>query len=567
MRGKLGTILTFGLCMAAAACGGVDAGSDTANATSMPFAHGSAEGDAILAVANDTSLDFDDYNDRVKLHKTAARKLVEFREDQRFTELKQVWKLSYCKTKCFNSLLQWAKDHGMYGGNERISVIMSPQSGLDTHLQRIADTIDAEADETIDIAMYSYSSQDPVKGALQRALDRGVKIRFLAETDLANSESKGGALENMGIDVRRVTKIMHHKFAIIDGPRDNDTLDRADDTVMITGSANWSGSAATKYDENTLFIDGGYPELALRLQRDFDTIWAGSKDKVYVDFEWDQTRGDITDELIAGYEDANNHAYFTSYNFRSNAGGSWSVLDSSVVADQLSVAILGATDSIEIASGHFVSIPIAQAVVDAMRANPDLNVDIALDCQETTKKGEIRDLKADIIDMGGSIVYKCNTYRWHYKYAAQMHHKYMIIDGVELYTGSYNMSDNAEHNTFENMLYFTGSEHASLIDKYLANHDMVKNYGAEDDLYQDLIEDVETADNVPLTWSNAISMSLSQFNGLKGKIRDRCPATKSWENTGPARTYNKYFNQQPHWFARCSTSGYPWPMVPENLRQ
>ncbi|RLB60623.1 MAG: hypothetical protein DRI90_13305 [Deltaproteobacteria bacterium] len=577
MRAPLGIIATaLGFGILAAACGDAGVGSNEDDATSIPYAEGSPEAQAIRAVANDQELGVEQYDssDVVGLHKKAAENLVAHRDgdpntpddDDFFDSLAELWTVPYCKTSCMHSLLDYAKQTGVYGGNENISVIFSPQSGQETHLQGIADAIDDEADETIDIAMYSYSHQEPVKGALIRALDRGVKIRFLANTDLANSTSKAGALEQLGIDVRRVTKIMHHKFAIIDGPRDAQTLDRAADTFIVSGSGNWSSSAATIYDENTLFFTG-YPEMALRLQRDFDYLWAGSKDVVHVEgLEWDQTTGNITDELIAQHEDANTHAYLTSFNFAPTSSQGWSVLGTTVVTDALVEVIGGAQSSIHIASGHFLNEPIADAIGKALESNPNLYIDIVLDCQETSKSGTIATLKNKIEDLGGTIQYKCNTYRWHYKFAKQMHHKYMIIDGEDLYTGSMNFSLNAEINTFENMMLFKGEEHRALVDSYLVNHDMVRSYGYDSDALTALMEEIETGSTVPLTWYDPIAMDLDTFRDMKDAIRDRCPATKSWLDTPEAKTYNALFNSQPHWFDECHTEGYAWPEVPVDMR-
>lgn len=578
------TLLTASLALTSltllgAGCSGTDVGSDDLDAASIPYTDDSPEGRAILDVANDRDLDVTAYDDVVGLHKKAAENLIEHRDrdpntsadDNPFDDLAELWTVSYCKTTCFNKLLDYAKATGVYGGNENVSVVFSPQPSESTHLQKIADWIDAEADETIDIAMYSYSHSGPVRGALERAVARGVKIRFLADDGVADSSSKAGALEDMGIDVRRVTKVMHHKFAIIDGPRDDSTLDRAATAHIISGSANWSSSAGTIYDENTLFLTA-YPELALRMQRDFDTIWAGSKDKVYNDtLEWDQTRADITDDLIAQYEDPNTHAWFTSYNFKANSNQSWSYLGTTHVTDQVVAGILSAEESLEIATGHFVSEPIAQAVEDALVANPNLQVRVVIDCQEVNKDdGAIGTIKKNIEASGGRITYKCNTYRWHYKYAKQMHHKYIIVDGDELYTGSLNFSDNSETNVFENVMYFAGSEHRSLLDAYEANFEMVSRYGQENDgaAMQALLEEIETGDFIPLIWDPAITMSMDEFDTIKDAIRDNCPATVTWAQSPAegAETYDTWFNQQPQWFTHCARNGYPWPNVPNDKR-
>ena len=572
--------VAFGtLGLLAAACGDADVGSDEQNATSIPFAEGSPEGRAVLAVANDRSLDELAFDEKVGLHAKAAANLVRHRDgadlespddDNPFDDLAELWSVKYCKSSCFYDLLDYAKETGVFQGNDGISVVFSPQPTESTHLAKIAEWIDNEADETIDIAMYSYSHSGPVRAALERAVNRGVKIRFLADTALADSSSKGGALEELGIDVRRTTKTMHHKFCIIDGPRDNASLDRAGSAHVISGSGNWSSSAGTMYDENTLFITGS-EELALRMQRDFDYLWSGSKDKVWNDtLVWDQTRADITDDLIAEVEDPNTHVYFTSANFTVNNSGSWSYLGTTEVTDQLVGAILGADQSIDIASGHFLSTPIVTAVRDALQVNPNLDVRVVLDCQEANAGGNIATLKDEIVSLGGSINYKCTTYRWHYKYAKQLHHKYIIIDGEELWTGSLNFSDNSETNVFENMMYFAGPEHQELIAAYQDNHQMVESYGAENGgaALEAVMQDIQTGSSIPLIWDDPITMDGGTWTGLKSAIRSNCPATVTWvPNPAPgAKTYDKHFTQQPQWFTHCSRYGYPWPNVPENMR-
>ncbi len=565
-----------------AACGGSDTGQAASDATDMPYAEGSREARAVLVISNDTELGFEqfDSNEHVGLDARAARNLVDHRDgpdplslddDDPFDTLAELWGVPYCKSRCVGKLLDYAKRTGVfdslgdYGGAR---AIFSPQPMAYSHLVEAARLIDA-AEHSIDIAMYSYSHQDPVRGALERALDRGVAIRFLANTDLANSSSKAGGLEALGIDVRRVTKIMHHKFAIIDGPRSDDTLDRASTAKLLSGSGNWSSSAATIYDENTVVIEGGYPELTLRLQRDFDTLWAGSKDKVYEpSLVWDQTRADITDAIIAQVENPNTHAWFTSVNFEPTGNQGWSALGTTAVTDQLVAAITAAESSLDIASGHFVSIPIAQAVADALAADPDLEVRIVLDCQETSKGREIGELKEQIEAAGGSIYYKCNTHRWHYKLAKQMHHKYVIVDDAVLYTGSLNFSDNAESNTFENVLMFQGPEHAELLESYQENFVTVRQYGRADELaaLTELQDEIVYGDAVPLTWA-PLSLELDTFGELKDLIREHCPATRYWEDTPEARTYDVLFNRYPQWFEHCEKTGYPWPEVPAELRE
>src|SRR5690606_25504566 len=118
---------------------------------------------------------------------------------------------------------------------------------------------------------------------------------------------------------------MHHKFVIIDGPRTS--LDAAETATVITGSGNWSFGAATKYDENTLFLEGE-PEVTLRMQREFNHLWDHSRD-----FVFDASLGmppaiAIAEEDIA--DGPASHAFFTSDNF-SVSGDTFSITGSDTV--------------------------------------------------------------------------------------------------------------------------------------------------------------------------------------------------------------------------------------------
>ena len=122
--------------------------------------------------------------------------------------------------------------------------------------------------------------------------------------------------------------------------------------------------------------------------------------------------------------------------------------------------------------------------------------------------------------------YKWYAYRWHFTYAEQMHHKYMIIDGDELWTGSYNLSDNAEHNTLENMFVFDGPAHAELVATYEANFEQMWNTGRDEGLLDALIEEIETADIIPLVFES-MALEHEEVRSLKALIVDRCPQVNS----------------------------------------
>lgn len=450
-------------------------------------------------------------------------------------------------------------------------VVFSPQSDEGSHLRRIEREIDA-AKTSIDVAIYSFSDVG-IREALGRAVARGVKVRLLFNDagdqerldGRAKASSMSGKLEALGVDVRFVNKIMHHKFMIVDGARDD--LARAKTAVLVTGSANWAANAATQFNENTLFIRRN-AELALRFQRDFDTMWSHSRDFVGAhepQLTQELSTTTITDDVIPDYKGA--EAFFTSSNFDVR-GTTFSTNGKNTVADALVAAIQGATKSIHLASGHLRSRPIAEALMAKKKDNPDLDVRLYLDDQEYISKtadvlqtkqvedclhdaGDSDSKKRDCLDRGFLFSYqaaqagievrfKYYAYRWDHSYAPQMHDKYMVIDGKTLFTGSYNLSDNAEHDTFENMLKLEGRSYTSVIKAFEQNFEAMWTTGRGDgdaDEYTALLARIaQPGPEIPIVF-DPMALTHDEVAALKAKIHDACPAVDSQEYRRAASAY------------------------------
>jgi phosphatidylserine/phosphatidylglycerophosphate/cardiolipin synthase-like enzyme len=437
-------------------------------------------------------------------------------------------------------------------------VIFSPQPPEASHNLRVAELI-AGAQESIDIAMYSLSNAT-VEAALRDACSRGVTIRLIYEGARhdrrldaeARARSQSGQLEAAGIDVRYVNKIMHHKLMIVDGPRDE--LEKAATALIATGSANWSDAAATRYDENTVFLRG-HEELALRMQREFNLLWEHSRDFVAnPELAFEPSKLQITEEHIVEADDST-HALFTSVNFDIEGDTTFTVTERSTISDALIAAIASATESIWIASGHLRARDIAEALMAKAQQYPDMDIRVYLDAQEYISAashakqlqqlrscliaaGDDEDAHEDCRDRGrrfGTMVeqagvdvrYKWYSYRWSYPFAAQMHHKYLLIDGDELWTGSYNLSNNSEHNTMENMLVFSGTEHADLIDAYAANFERLWATGREQRLLERLLEQIASSNLIPLLFE-PMALEWEEVRDLKALIRANCPRVDSY---------------------------------------
>ena len=111
----------------------------------------------------------------------------------------------------------------------------------------------------------------------------------------------------MNVDVRYVNKILHHKYALIDGVEVDPT---GNSGVLISGSGNWSYGAASIYDENTLFIQGDRYLLEI-YQQEFNYLWAHSRD---FEGEAESISTDVL-PITVSESSAGSEAVFTSDNF------------------------------------------------------------------------------------------------------------------------------------------------------------------------------------------------------------------------------------------------------------
>lgn len=537
---------------------------------------------AMLALVNDPTVSQEELDDAARLDRRAAADIVAWRDAGNvYLTVDDVDDRKYVGATALERLREYALAQG-YGsdptdptdpvvpaGDGSVDVVFSPQSSGNQHTDRVADLIDA-AQYSVDIAMYSFSVGG-VYDALEDAVGRGVKIRMVFEMDSSSDTPRAERLENMGVNVRTVNKIMHHKFAIIDGPRDDAA--RASTARLTTGSGNWSTGAANKYDENTLFVDGD-TLLSLQFQREFNHMWEHSKDFVEDDsLAYELSSLEITDAMIAAADNGASSVFFTSDNF-SVSGTTFRLVNGrNTVSDAIIQAINGATDSILVASGHLRHRAVAEALMARRAADPTLDIRVVLDGQEYVSRTKHEEQVSDRADcraeaetdaqlrqcndrgfyfgyqleacagdaaaeVEGSVCpagyayrsptsrgdtvgvrYKFYSYYWHHSFA-QMHNKLLIIDGDELWTGSFNLSDNAEHNTFENMVVLRGEQHSGLIAEYVAYFESLWSMNRAG-AYDDLRDEIGTENVFPLVF-DAMALAHEEVRVLKSDISRNC---------------------------------------------
>ena len=524
----------------------------------------------VVELLNDASTDLGMLRN-AGVHSRAAGNLMAHRngqdgvfgtgDDQPFADITAVDDVSWVGPVAIRQLVAVVTDRCAATDTADVEVIFSPQTYESSHLARTKELLDS-ATRSIDVAMYSFSDS-PIREALERAVARGVSIRVILEAANAEHAAPSGTmsarLEDAGMDVRWINKIMHHKFAIIDGVRSD--LDDPAEAILVTGSGNWSNSAGTRYDENTLVIRRN-AELALRFQGEFNTLWNHSRD-----LEWNASLEyfeslPITDAMIE--DDPAVDAAFTSANFRTTVSSSYGNTFSvergrNAISDRLVELIGRATRSVHVASGHLRSRPVAEALMAKHAADPAIDIRIYLDDQEwisyTSHAEQVRDLESCLASAGDSesrrqdcidrgfyfgyqahlegipVRYKFYAYRWDYSYAVQMHHKFMIVDGRWLATGSYNLSDNAEHNTMENMIFLDGAAYPATVASYEQRFEQMWVTGESEGLYDSLMENVSNGTgSFPIVFES-MALDWPQVDALKRAIRDACPNI----NTAPFR--------------------------------
>ncbi|TNE86915.1 MAG: hypothetical protein EP330_20110 [Deltaproteobacteria bacterium] len=484
-------------------------------------------------------------------------------DDELFTSLADIDDVPYVGPSAMVALEAVGQARCIGGFAESV---FSPRPYHDSHLTRVGELL-ANASGTVDIAMYSMSDS-ATRQAVIAAHRRGVSVRILfhgaAEDRKAPAGTKSAEFESAGIEVRWVNKVMHHKFALVDGPRND--FERTG--TLISGSGNWSHGAATRFDENTAIVTGDH-KLSLAYQQEFERLWAHSRPVVWNEDIVPVVGTEVPDEVVAAAPGT--EAYFTSDNMRtyfsSRYGETWSKDEGRVVADKLVELIDGAEHSVRLAHGHMRFRPVVAALLAAKDRGVDVRV--YLDGQEYTSHWTWDDQLADyndclaaavdaddvqdcndegmhfgtlLAESGVNLRYKYYAYRWDYSYADQMHHKYVIVDEDTVATGSYNLSPNAEWDTMENIAVFRAETYPELVQSYVDNFDAIFDTERANGTYAEFLDEVRTGTgDFPIVFT-PMALSWDEVYTLKSAILDACPDVNSAEyreNAGSHRWCNR----------------------------
>lgn len=135
--------------------------------------------------------------------------------------------------------------HHFVIGGRNVELYFSPSDGTNYH---ILQTINA-AQHTLGFQLLTMTRSD-LSSALIAKKTAGLKVRG----DLDNSSDAGSEFSNLvsgGVDVRvksGYSGLLHHKYLIVDAE------DHGANSMVLTGSHNWSASAENSNNENTVII-------------------------------------------------------------------------------------------------------------------------------------------------------------------------------------------------------------------------------------------------------------------------------------------------------------------------
>ncbi len=115
---------------------------------------------------------------------------------------------------------------------------------------------------TIDICVFTISDND-IRDKIEYALNKGVRVRII--TDNEKTMDLGSDIDYLfrkgaSIKIDQTSHHMHHKFAIFDK------------SILLTGSYNWTRSAAQYNQENILETND--TKALHNYQSEFDRLWS-----------------------------------------------------------------------------------------------------------------------------------------------------------------------------------------------------------------------------------------------------------------------------------------------------
>ncbi len=273
---------------------------------------------------------------------------------------------------------------------------------------------------SIDMAIYGYSSTPLIEQALLNAKSRGVKIRIVYDID-----SKGNNIypdtyklvkhfENSMSDKnsKEVKNTMHNKFYIFDNK------------IVITGSANLSHTDMSGYNSNSIIVIDS-DEIAQIFTNEFEQMFSG---------KFHNDKSSFGNKKFKDIQ-----VYFSPQ-------------DKGLLNGVLPL-IKNAKQYIYIPAFVITEKRVTQELINAKKRGIDVKI-ILDSLNASTQHSKHKELR------NAGILLKAENY------AGKMHSKSMIIDDKYLIIGSMNFSNSGENRNDENMIIINNPESAKFYKQF-----------------------------------------------------------------------------------------------------
>ena len=280
----------------------------------------------------------------------------------------------------------------------------------------------------IDIAAYGWAEIPAINNALDKALERGVKVRIVYDTNTSNenyytetmdfiSKFKNTRADKIENNSKLTNMLMHNKFAIFDSQK------------VYTGSMNFSTTGFSGFNHNNILIINSN-KIAEIYSNEFEQMYNGKfhtlKNKTH-----SNTNIAVGSSIVSVYFSPQDKA----------------------LSNELATIIKNSKNYIYIPTFLFTHKILTNELIEAYKRGID--VKIIIDATNTYGQHSVfKHLRQSGIPVKVE------------NYAGKMHAKAMIIDDEYIIAGSTNFSDSGENKNDENMLIIKDS----ILSKFYKNY-------------------------------------------------------------------------------------------------
>lgn len=276
------------------------------------------------------------------------------------------------------------------------------------------------AKESINMAIYGYSSTPVIEKALKNAISRGVKIRVIYDLD-AHGEN---IYPDTSAFMKNFVQIMSDKDSAEAGHTMHNKFYIFDNKTIITGSANLSHTDMSGFNSNSIIVIHS-PEIAKFYTDEFNQMFEG---------KFHNDKNSIPDKKFG------------------NISVFFSPQDKGITNCILPL-IRNAKSYIYIPSFVITEKRITNELIKAKQRGVDVKI-IADALNSSTKHSKSKELRA------AGILVKAENY------AGKMHSKSIIVDDKYVILGSMNFSNSGENRNDENLIMLEDSDTAKFYKEF-----------------------------------------------------------------------------------------------------